>query len=292
MSNKLISDMVGEILAVGSISKGSVEEHLTQLKNPFDVLDYISRVRTFIGLGFRDTGVVRLEAGLDYHLLELQQEAIKEARQMAEKDSLTGLPNHSVIVRGDERRTPKSNYSIMMFDIDRFKRLNDTYGHISGDVIIKNVARILQENLRESFVGRYGGEEFYVELNQTDKEGGKVAAERVRTAVEEMIIESVVRDLEGMHLPVPRKLMRESVTLSVGIADEQQGEDPYHALDRADKALYVAKRCGRDMVVLDGQDPLKEFGYHRRIFVLAGNGIEYLGTKIVDLSDNVKNMMR
>ena len=159
MGNKTISDMVADILAAGSIRKRHVDEHLAQLKNPFDTLDYLARIQTFINFGLKGAGIVSIETGVDSHLSGLQQQAIDAARQIAERDTLTGLYNRDtidhLISRGgvpDERRTPGDRDAIMMFDIDRFKRINDAWGHVTGDTVILAVAEILQENLRESTI--------------------------------------------------------------------------------------------------------------------------------------------
>ncbi len=299
MDNKTINDMVAEILAVGTIRRGMVREHLSHLTNPFDALNYLTRVETFIRLGLRDTGVVGIETGLEYFILQEQQKAIEAGRQKAERDPLTRLYNRSAIddtLNGHgayaNRRVPRDKDAVMMLDIDQFGRINTDYGHVTGDAVIKAVARLVQENMRETFVGRYGGEEFFVHLVQTDKYGGKVAAERVRKAVEEKISEYVALDLERMGLPVPRELMRKGVTLSVGIADGQLGEKPYVLLDTADRALYLAKRCGRDSVVLDGHNPLNELSPQRKVFIFMGNILEGVGHSLVSASDPVKNLYR
>ena len=246
-----IDELVASILDSNNITKGRVTEDITQLSNPYDVLDYIDRIRTFVEIDMIKNGAVTIEESLPILLSQYQQEAIKVARTRSERDDLTGLYNRGMIDGGCNRRNPQQKYTVLMLDIDYFKRINDTYGHIIGDLVIKNVARLIQESVRESFVSRYGGDEFYVELNQTNKEGGRVAAERIRKAVEENAVDYVIKDLKRNGIEVPEELKHQRITLSMGVADEQQGKTPYEVRDRADKALYEAKKAGKNMVILD-----------------------------------------
>jgi diguanylate cyclase (GGDEF)-like protein len=120
-----------------------------------------------------------------------------------------------------------------MIDIDHFKLVNDTHGHLVGDDVIREVAQRLAHGLRSTdVVGRYGGEEFAVVLPEAD--GGDTVPERLRAAVADV--------------PVPTRSGPVSVTVSIGMTWLQPGDDVTSALSRADTALYRAKQGGRNRI--------------------------------------------
>ncbi|MBU2258515.1 MAG: GGDEF domain-containing protein, partial [Candidatus Omnitrophica bacterium] len=139
-------------------------------------------------------------------------------------------------------RSRKFDYSLafLMIDIDYFKDLNDRYGHLVGDVILKEVSRIIKDNIRQiDILGRYGGEEFCLALPETEKEEARFAAERIREAIEDALIRAYDEDLR--------------ITLSVGIAVfPGDAQDTDALIDRADQALYKAKQSGRNKVCIHG----------------------------------------
>jgi diguanylate cyclase (GGDEF)-like protein len=128
-----------------------------------------------------------------------------------------------------------------MIDIDNFKALNDTFGHLEGDKVLIEIAKIMKKETRESdIVARYGGEEFVIILSGTDKEGAKVVAERIRNAVEnhKFIIKG-------------RKI---TVTISIGVSTYPLDADMKMEIIRcADKALYQAKGEGKNKVCVFGE---------------------------------------
>jgi diguanylate cyclase (GGDEF)-like protein len=158
----------------------------------------------------------------------------------AATDPLTGLPNRryfdefSSLLTG--RRRSGDALAVLMIDIDKFKGLNDTYGHPVGDVVLKSVAGAITAAVREQDVpARIGGEEFAVLLRNPGPAVAQEVGERVRQAVREL-------DLGDLGVP--------GVSVSVGVANAVGPEEPIHALvDRADRALLRAKRAGRDRVV-------------------------------------------
>jgi len=160
---------------------------------------------------------------------------------MAEVDGLTGVYNRRYYSAAVDRalesaRRSADSVSIILFDLDHFKRCNDQHGHLIGDEVLKDVARILTAGVRGSdVVARYGGEEFIVLLRSTGQEAAVQVAEKLRAKVKETPL------AEGqVH----------GVTLSAGVATTG-GQESAHALfDRADRALYRAKLAGRDQVVL------------------------------------------
>ncbi len=171
----------------------------------------------------------------------------QQIENMARTDGLTGLLNHRTFMErlhekyAELERNPRP-FSILLMDIDKFKNVNDTYGHPVGDVAIKAVARVLTETARASdFVARYGGEEFAVGMVDTDARGAEQMAERVRKTMERTAITRV-----------PDGELR--VTLSVGVVSfPGDTEDRSSLVTMADEALYHAKRTGRNRVCLFGE---------------------------------------
>jgi diguanylate cyclase (GGDEF)-like protein len=166
----------------------------------------------------------------------------EQIREMATTDGLTGLANHRVFQQAfdnmlNRARRQKGSVSLLLTDIDKFKSINDTYGHPFGDQVLKRVARILQGAARNvDLAARYGGEEFAVLLEDTGVEGAMQVAERIRSEVEALVL-----DFEGK--PV-------RVTLSIGIASwAEDGEEKADLIDHADQGLYYAKEHGRNQVV-------------------------------------------
>ena len=134
--------------------------------------------------------------------------------------------------------------SLIMFDLDHFKRVNDTFGHVAGDHVLIDIAGLVQGTLRaEDVFARYGGEEFAVILRGTALEHAGLLAERVRAAVEGRVIQS-----DGRRLPV---------TISVGVAAfDRPMEDAKALILAADEALYAAKNAGRNRVMLKYSEPV------------------------------------
>lgn len=124
--------------------------------------------------------------------------------------------------------------SLVMFDLDHFKRVNDTYGHQAGDLVLRSVARKVAETIRkEDIFARYGGEEFALLLRNTDVEGAFIIAERVRRAIEELEVTH-----NGRRIPC---------TVSIGIAKlDNTISRPTELIEAADERLYAAKRKGRN----------------------------------------------
>jgi diguanylate cyclase (GGDEF)-like protein len=171
-------------------------------------------------------------------------------QRQAVTDELTALSNHrrfqEVIAQeiGRARRF-NQDLGLIMLDIDHFKAVNDTYGHQQGDVVLREVARVLRESSREiDEPARYGGEELAVALPQTDLAGAYLFAERVRTALEALRIPRL--DGDGGHL---------RVTASFGAAALGPDDDKGSLIAAADAALYRAKRAGRNRTVRAEKQP-------------------------------------
>ncbi|QUL38327.1 diguanylate cyclase [Erythrobacter sp. JK5] len=162
----------------------------------------------------------------------------RRARQLAATDALTGLANRRRVQKDLERIVRESRHSdrplaLIVFDIDHFKRVNDTHGHLRGDQVIRRVAEIALAQARDSdLVGRVGGEEFIWVIPGADANLARVLAERLRHAV----------SLQSSVGPVP------AVTVSVGFAALSQGDSATALFARADAALHSAKSAGRNRV--------------------------------------------
>ncbi len=139
--------------------------------------------------------------------------------------------------------------SVIMFDIDFFKKFNDTYGHACGDYVLQTVARMIKSGIRsQDLAARYGGEEFTVMLNNTQKEDAIIVANRIRKKIEQFDF-----CYEGQHI---------KVTISVGVATYDAEENPVQSpklfVDQADQALYISKRSGRNRVTFADPKILEE----------------------------------
>ncbi|MEJ2403919.1 MAG: GGDEF domain-containing protein [Candidatus Thiodiazotropha sp.] len=154
-------------------------------------------------------------------------------------DSLTGVKNRTAFDSNFRRdmeinRRNLTDLSIIVLDIDFFKRFNDRYGHAVGDLVLQQVAKTVEQTIRGSdALYRVGGEEFVVVLNATDLQGAKLLAERIRERVAGLNIEG---------------LKNTQVTLSLGVSLMRENDVPQSLFERADRALYQAKRSGRDQV--------------------------------------------
>ena len=163
--------------------------------------------------------------------------------QYATLDALTNLNNRRQFETRLKQeiattKRQKNPLCAMMIDIDFFKKVNDTYGHASGDTVLRTVASIIKEHLRESDIpARYGGEEFAVLLPYTHIEEAQIVGERLRKAVEEASI------------PIDKKNI--NVTISMGLAEFKPTLTGEELFKNADNALYEAKESGRNRVCIE-----------------------------------------
>lgn len=190
------------------------------IKKPIDEIEVIARVRSAIW--FKQT-----------------QDKLKE---MAMKDGLTGLYNHALLIELFEKEIDKQqrnngSISFAMIDIDDFKKINDTYGHISGDTVLKELSNILMSSVRGGdIVGRYGGEEFSIVFPGIDEQNAFQLCERIRKEVEDFNFEIGIETVK--------------ITISIGINfNELKGIiNKREIIQKADEALYRAKHNGRNRV--------------------------------------------
>ncbi len=164
----------------------------------------------------------------------------REALDAASKDALTGVNNRVTFDNALSREVNVAHrygspFTLLCIDIDYFKSVNDGYGHVAGDIILKNIADMIVDSVRSSdVVFRYGGEEFVVLLSNTHLQGANLLAERIRVLASQ--IDHAYQD----------KII--SVTLSVGVAELLRKESSAELFNRADEALYLAKNAGRNAV--------------------------------------------
>lgn len=191
----------------------------------------------------------KLEKMVQERTLELEI-TLRELSEVNQKlteqntiDSLTGVKNRSafdrrLIAEGRISRRQQTPMSLLMIDIDKFKNINDKYGHLGGDHTIRAIANTLSEYVKRptDLVSRFGGEEFAIILPCTDIEGALLVAEQIRQAVSEL---NIVHNEDTIP-----------VTVSIGISETiiDSDEHPMLLLEQADKALYQAKRSGRNQV--------------------------------------------
>jgi two-component system, cell cycle response regulator len=190
----------------------------------------------------------RIRVGL--RLLELEDNLVRARETMRYKathDTLTGVWNRGAILDTLEREVWRSrregiSLGVMILDLDHFKSVNDTYGHLTGDAVLKEVTKRMQSDVRPyDGVGRYGGEEFLVLLPGCDCEVTKATAERLRKVISTSPIETATGSLK--------------ITISIGAvatADWPQNT-PSQILQMVDSALYRAKEEGRDRIIIAGE---------------------------------------
>ena len=187
---------------------------------------YISSLR-------RNLGVSRSEL----------QKSIAIIREMAIRDELTGVYNRRhlmELLEYEKNRSSRggSQFAIAMLDIDHFKNVNDTHGHLMGDHILRTVSTIIRDALRNTDIcGRYGGEEFILVFTQTDIKGAMICAERVRASIGQNRFPDLGPDFR--------------ITVSLGLTEYRLREDVEKMIARADHALYRAKSGGRNRVEYD-----------------------------------------
>ena len=206
-----------------AFEKGAVD----YIVKPFNSRELLARVKTHLELKYtRD---------------ELKK-ALAELEKLATTDPLTGIANRRHLLTLGEREFSRvcrydRPFSILMLDLDRFKNINDTYGHAIGDEVLKKMAEVTLSVLRTvDYFGRFGGEEFVILLPETNMKDAIEVAERIGHKIAAM---------QFIHLE-----QTINITTSIGVATYQIGDTTIdNILRRADEALYQAKRLGRDRVM-------------------------------------------
>jgi diguanylate cyclase (GGDEF)-like protein len=206
-----------------------------------DVIGVINVTNKLDETGFTDEDVELLKAVADQAAVAINKAQLWE---MAVTDSLTGLyVRRYFMVKLQEEFHRAERYSkilsVVMADLDLFKKINDTHGHTTGDRVLKIVAKFIQKNIRDvDVIARYGGEEFVLLLPEADKEEAYTVSERLRQKLEELYVEEIPK-----------------ITISLGIASyPQDAKDMESLIRRADTAMYAAKQSGRNRVMVYNPD--------------------------------------
>lgn len=193
-----------------------------------------------------------IDAALDKWTRLQQARADKEElERLANFDLLTGLYNRQAILSKlreliNSAKRYKEDFSLSMLDIDHFKRVNDRYGHLTGDEVLEKIATLIRRNIRDTDVaGRYGGEEFIIILPQADLSSALVVNERIRSVIENAEMKDSVGNVFA-------------ITVSLGLSSWEPGEDAHSLISRTDEALYKAKQNGRNRVEISLGSRLKE----------------------------------
>ena len=236
------------------IVKGFEAGGVDYITKPFNALELKIRVKNHLQLKKAQDELKKFNEELQNknnelvranEMIETKNSQLKEMMSQLEiaskTDPLTGLYNRRHIMSKieDEFIRFKRNmrrFCICICDIDYFKKINDTYGHDCGDYVLKMVSKILKETVREQdLVARWGGEEFLLFLPETELEGAKVFAERMREKVEQKIFEY--------------NNIKVSITMTFGLSVFDKGLSIDKLIQKADKAMYDGKNKGRNLVV-------------------------------------------
>jgi diguanylate cyclase (GGDEF)-like protein len=232
MGRSIVTPLQHLIDAANNIAEGDLDVQLPATRN--DEFGHLTRIFNRMVDKLRHSRAEVVAAN------QTMQEQNKLLEKLSVTDGLTGLYNRSKLdaILEDELARFKRNqrsFALLVMDIDYFKTLNDTHGHIAGDEVIVAVARILSESIRSvDYAARYGGDEFVIVMVEATADMALKTAERIRSRVND-----IRYDANGQTV---------SVTVSIGVVQSQQSDDisPTALFARADNALYEAKRAGRN----------------------------------------------
>ncbi|WP_189836650.1 GGDEF domain-containing protein [Sulfuriferula sp. AH1] len=205
---------------------GNARELLTKLLSQYEKL--LRETQQLIKLSDRKARELHL---LNQKLKQLS----KDFEFQSQHDALTGLYNKGEITRIIQEQLSLHDFILILFDIDYFKKVNDSYGHIVGDQVLKLIANLVEQNTKhKDYIGRFGGEEFVLILNDTTLEQSIETADKLRRLIGDSIL-----DADGIQV---------SVTVSMGLTLCRQHELFEDVYIRVDQLLYAAKKAGRNRV--------------------------------------------
>ncbi|MDP3786214.1 MAG: GGDEF domain-containing protein [Candidatus Omnitrophota bacterium] len=223
-----------------------LKKYLNERGESFVALPLLSEgipIGIFTISGLKEEQLENLSILTEQLALEVKKINLYEkVQELAITDGLTGIyvRRHFLERLNEEMpraRRHKLELSMLMIDLDHFKQCNDTYGHLVGDIVLRDIAKIMKEHIRQvDLLGRYGGEEFVIALPDTDKNSAASVAGRIRQSVERYKFKAYDETI--------------TMTISVGVATyPEDGDDVGALIDRADQALYKAKAEGRNRVI-------------------------------------------
>ena len=210
---------------------GAILIHTHEAESKLERWEYVYSIAIFVAISL----IIPLLYG---RKLIIQQQVLHaEISRIAAEDSLTGLYNRRKINEMIQHEIERSEryqkgFSVIIMDIDYFKRVNDRHGHLAGDELLKIFAQILLDTIRHTDeIGRWGGEEFVVLCPETDMEGASLLANKIRQKIEHSTFNDYGKQ-----------------TASFGITCYQEGDTIDSIISHADEALYMAKNAGRNRV--------------------------------------------
>ncbi len=252
-TQKIISELFGNLSRVDSDASqysGELESFSSKIED-LDVgktlQDIIDQILTSTKNMRRSNSTLRQQLKETTGQVDNLKRALESAKQEALIDPLTGLTNRAGFNLAmdhalTQRLAENKSLCLLMFDIDHFKKVNDTYGHIFGDTVLKIVGSILQKGVKgKDTACRYGGEEFAILLPDTPIEGAHQLGETIRKAIQ--------------NGKIKRNNSKEDVgniTVSLGLARYNDGENMSKFIERADAALYISKENGRNQLSVAG----------------------------------------
>lgn len=221
---------------LGEQAKHSLEYRINSDNDDLGTIVFYRRKRFLEG----EMAVIEMLIGVLFYPLK-NALMYREAVENSMRDNLTGVGNRTAMETNFEREVKLAHrhhqdLSVFIIDVDNFKHVNDTFGHSKGDEVLKHIAHIVKDSLRETDqLFRYGGEEFLVILNNTCSAAAGMIAERIRCKVKAAV-----------------SPINQALTISIGVTSiVGQEETAEQLFSRADTALYQAKNSGRDKVVMD-----------------------------------------
>jgi diguanylate cyclase len=248
---RIVAEMVGalmELAGKASVSSENLVKHVDKLEQTQDVKEIISIASS---IAAETRSLVTDSRDLEQHLQHSSEEMTKlkdeleQARHAAYIDALTGILNRrgfdqelaQLVQQADAKPT---EFSLLIMDIDHFKAVNDEHGHLAGDKVLQALAYLLNTHTKGGdSTARFGGEEFAVLLPQTQIEDAEKVAQNIRSHVEKMVLK---RPRTGELLS--------AITASIGVGSYRPGETANELIHRCDKALYQAKKLGRNRVIV------------------------------------------
>jgi diguanylate cyclase len=251
-----VADEIGQVMAMIDAATGTAMNYSESLAGMTEKLSSASDregLRTIVeSLVQTTTDMQQTNTTLEQKLTATKQEIVQlqenleTVRSESLTDPMTGLANRkffddSLATALADATARGEALSLLMIDIDHFKTFNDTYGHLTGDQVLRLVASSLKQNVKgQDVAARYGGEEFAVVLPNTVLRSALTVADHIRRAA---MSKELMKRSTGQHLG--------RITVSVGVATLHKGDTPQLLIERADACLYAAKRNGRNRVICE-----------------------------------------